>query len=120
MAYVDGFVFPVSEKNVAAYTKMAKEAKTVWKKFGALDYKECQGDDLSPNGGHAKTSFPKLAKLKEGETVWFSYIVFKSRSHRDAVNKKVMAHFEKKYTKDTPMPFDMKRMAYGGFKVIVG
>lgn len=119
MAYVDGFVFPVAKAKRAAYVKMAKEGASVWKKFGALDYKECCADDVHPT--HVVFTFPKMAKVKPGEEVWFSFITFKSKAHRDAVNKKVMAHFDKKYKgkESTPMPFDMKRMAYGGFKVIV-
>lgn len=117
--YVDGFVIPIPKKNTAAYKKMAKEANTVWKRFGALDYKECMLQDARPKG--VTNTFPRLAKAKAGETVWFSYITFKSRAHRDAVNKKVMAYFDKKY-KDSamPMPFDMKRFSYGGFAVEVG
>ncbi len=120
--YVDGFVLVVPKKNVAAYKKMAKDAAKVWKKFGALDYKECMGDDLTIKGPMQILSFTKLAKLKKGETVWFSYITYKNRKHRDAVNKKVMAYFEKKYTHkemQQSMPFDEKRMAYGGFTVEV-
>lgn len=117
--YVDGFVIPIPKKNTAAYKKMAREAATVWKKFGALDYKECILDDDKPQ--FVKLTFPKMAKTKAGETVWFSFIVFKSRAHRDAVNKKVMAYFAKKYDKEMSqtMPFDMNRFSYGGFKVIV-
>ena len=116
--YVDGFVFSVSAENEAAYKKMAREGAKTWKRFGALDYKECKADDAAPQ--HISFTFPKMAKAKEGETVWFSFIVFKSRKHRDEVNKKVMAYFDKKYAgKDAPMPFDMKRLAYGGFKVEV-
>lgn len=117
--YVDGFVIPIPKKNTAAYKKMAREASTVWKKFGALDYKECILDDDKPQ--FVKLTFPKMAKTKVGETVWFSFIVFKSRAHRDAVNKKVMAYFAKKYDKEMSqsMPFDMKRFSYGGFKVMV-
>lgn len=122
--YVDGFVLVIPKKNVAAYKKMAAEGAKAWLKFGALDYKECMGDDLNIKGSMgmpAPLSFIKLSKAKKGETVWFSYITFKSRAHRDSVNKKVMAYFSKKYAdkKDEPMPFDMKRFAYGGFKVIV-
>lgn len=121
--YVDGFVLVIPKKNIAAYRKMAEDGKKVWMKHGALDYKECVGDDLDPNmGGMPGLTFSKMAKVKKGETVWFSYVTYKSRAHRDQVNKKVMAEMEKqaeKY-KDMPMPFDMKRMAYGGFKVIVG
>lgn len=120
--YVDGFVLSIPKKNTAKYKKMAREAMQVWKKFGALDYKECMGDDLSPDTGGMKAwSFPKMAKLKKGEAVWFSFITYKSRKHRDSVNKKVMAYFEKKYGKNQmQMPFDMKRFAYAGFKVEVG
>lgn len=118
--YVDGFVFVVPKKNFAAYKKMAAEGASIWKKYGALDYKECMGDDLKTNG-NPKTNFIKLAKAKSGETVWFSYIVFKNKKHRDSVNKKVMEYYNKKYPNQAPsMPFDMGRMAYGGFSVIVG
>ena len=118
--YVDGFVFAVPRKNIPAYKKMAKEGASVWMKFGALDYKECMGQDVSPSRhGSDMVSFPTLVKMKPTETVWFSYIVFKSRAHRDAVNKKVMAYLEKKYkgAKSMDTPFEMKRMSYGGFKV---
>jgi uncharacterized protein YbaA (DUF1428 family) len=98
---------------------MASEACVVWKKFGALDYKECIIDDAAPK--HVTFTFSKMVKPKPGEVVWFSFITFKSRQHRDSVNKKVMAYFEKKYTeKDMEMPFDMKRFSYAGFKVAVG
>ncbi len=117
--YVDGFVFTVSAENVAAYKKMAGEGARTWKKFGALDYKECMAEDFGQLG--PTMPFTKLTKAKEGDTVWFSFIVFKSKKHRDEVNKKVMEYLEKKYEgKDMTMPFDMKRMAYGGFKVEVG
>src|SRR6185503_5972134 len=116
--YVDGFVIPVPKKNTAKYRKMAQEASKVWKRFGALDYKECMLEDVKPQ--FVKLTFPKLAKTKPGETVWFSFIVYKSRAHRDSVNKKVMEYFRKKYGKtEMNMPFDMKRFAYGGFKVMV-
>ena len=117
--YVDGFVIPIPRKNTAKYRQMARMASAVWKKFGALDYKECIIDDAKPK--FVNFIFPKMAKTKPGETVWFSFIVFKSRAHRAAVNKKVMAYFEKKYGKSEmkDMPFDMKRFAYGGFKVEV-
>jgi uncharacterized protein YbaA (DUF1428 family) len=120
--YVDGFVIPIPKKNINTYKKMAQEAKEVWTKFGALDYKECIGDDLTPDmGGMKATSFSKMAKSKKNEIVWFSFIVYKSRQHRDMVNKKVMAYFEKKYKKtQMQMPFDMERFSYGGFKVEVG
>ena len=117
MAYVDGYVIPVPKKNVAAYKKIAAVAAKVWRQLGALDYRECVGDDLDSKMG---VPFPKLAKIKKGETVFFSYIVYKSRAHRDAVNKKVMK--DKRIIKmmtTMKMPFDDKRMTYGGFKVIV-
>ena len=82
--YVDGFVIPIPKKNTAKYKKMAQEGAKIWKQFGALEYKECILDD--PNQPHVKFTFPKMAKAKSGETVWFSFIVFKSRQHRDAVN----------------------------------
>lgn len=117
--YVDGFVIPIPKSNTRAYVKMAREGSKIWKKFGALDYKECILDDAQPP--FVKVTFPKLAKTKPAETVWFSFVVYKSRKHRDSVNKKVMAYFEKKYSKEMEgMPFDMNRMSYGGFKVMVG
>lgn len=117
--YVDGFVIPIPKKNTAKYRAMAREASRVWKRFGALDYKECILNDARPDK-MVKLTFPKMAKVKAGETVWFSFIVYRSRAHRDAVNKKVMAYFTKKYPgADMKMPFDMKRFAYGGFKVEV-
>lgn len=119
MTYVDGFVFVVPRKNFDKYTKMAREAGKIWRKHGALAYKECIGSDLRPP--MTSLTFPKLTKLKKGETVWFSFIVYKSKAHRDAVNKKVMKIFEEKYTEKEmhDMPFDMKRMSYGGFKAVV-
>jgi uncharacterized protein YbaA (DUF1428 family) len=118
--YVDGFVLTIPKKNTVAYKKMAKDAAKVWRKFGALSYRECKIDDPKPQW--VSFTFPKMAKSKPGEQVWFSYIEYKSRAHRDQVNKKVMAYFDKKYgdnmSKD--MPFDMKRMAYAGFTVEVG
>jgi uncharacterized protein YbaA (DUF1428 family) len=123
MAYVDGFVFTVPKKNLAAYRKMARQGRDIWMKLGALDYKECMGDDLTPKsmGGPKPRSFKEMAKAGSGDTVWFSFIVYKSRKHRDQVNKKMMAEMEKvmeKY-KDFKMPFDMAKMAYGGFTVEV-
>lgn len=99
---------------------MAKEGATVWKKFGALEYKECRGDNLAPKG--VVLTFPKLVKPKSGEEVWFSYITYKSKAHCNSVNKKVMAYFSKKYKdmKDFKMPFDEKRMSRAGFTVEVG
>ena len=122
MAYVDGFVLVVPKKNFAAYKKMAAAAGKIWRKHGALDYKECMGEDIKPSmGGMTAQTFPKMAKCKRGETVWFSFIVYKSRAHRDKVNKDVMKDFDITHPewKDKPMPFDMKRFAYGGFKVVV-
>jgi uncharacterized protein YbaA (DUF1428 family) len=121
--YVDGYVLVVPKKKVAEYKKMARIGARVWKKYGALEYMECMGEDLKPKmaGAPAFMNFPKMAKAKPNETVWFSFIVFKSKKHRDQVNAKVMKAMEKEMAqfKDTPMPFDMKRMAYGGFSVIV-
>jgi alkaline phosphatase len=118
--YVDGFVLVVPKRKVVAYRKLADEAKKIWIQYGALDYKECMLDDVKPKW--VTFTFPKMAKAKPNETVWFSYITYRSKAHRDMVNKKVMAVMDKeaKKYKDVPMPFDMKRMAYGGFKVIVG
>jgi uncharacterized protein YbaA (DUF1428 family) len=116
MPYVDGFVIPIPEKNVQAYARMAKQAGRIWMDHGALQYVECVGDDINPAFG---VPFDKLAKAKPGETVIFAFIVYKSRAHRDRVNAKVMK--DPRITQSAPkeMPFDIKRMAYGGFKVIV-
>ncbi len=118
--YVDGFVLPIKKDNKAAYKKMAKEGREVWLKFGALDYMECRADDVTPD--RVVLTFPKMAKAKEDEEVWFSFITFNSKKHRNEVNKKVMEYFSKKYAdkKDQTMPFDMKRFAYGGFTVEIG
>ena len=117
--YVDGFVISIPKKSTVKYKKIASEAKDVWLKMGALDYKECKIDDAKPK--FVAFTFPKMAKAKPSEAVWFSFIVFKSRSHRDTVNKKVMAFFEKKYgPKMMDMPYDMKRFSYAGFSVEVG
>jgi len=117
MSYVDGFVLPVPKKNLKAYKRIAQKAGKIWKKHGALDYKECVGDDLNVKFG---VRFPKLAKLKPGETVVFSWIVYKSRAHRDSVNARVMKDPNLCCDMDPKkMPFDCKRMAYGGFKVLV-
>lgn len=117
--YVDGFVLVVPKKNLAAYTKMAGIGAKVWMKHGALDYKECAVDDMKPKG--VTYTFAKAMNAKPSDTIIFSYITFKNRAHRDAVNAKVMKDpmmNDPKY-KDMPMPFDMKRMSYGGFKTIV-
>ena len=116
MAYVDGFVLPVKKSAVKKYLKMAQWGKRIWMKHGALDYKECIGDDLKVKFG---MSFSQLAKLKPGETVFYSFIVYKSRAHRDAVNRKVMKEMEAGGGMPADMPFDVKRMAYGGFKTLV-
>lgn len=117
MKYVDGFVLPVPKKKLQAYRRMAQKASKVWKDHGALDYKECAGDDLNVKMG---VPFPKQMKLKPGETVVFAYIVYKSRAHRDSVNAKVMKDPRIANMCDPKnMPFDCKRMCYGGFKVLV-
>ena len=121
MKYVDGFVISVAEKNMEAYRKMAGQGARLWMKHGALEYYECQGDDLGEKSDMGGRTFTELAATKPGETVVFSFIVFKSRKHRDEVNARVMADPEMspEAFKGKRMPFDMKRMAYGGFKVIV-
>ena len=117
MHYVDGFVIAIPKKNVSAYFAMAKKASQIWRKHGALEYRECVGDDLNVKMG---IPFPRLAKLKTGETVVFSWIVYKSRAHRDRVNAKVMKDPRiKGLCDEKSMPFDMKRMSFGGFKVTV-
>lgn len=116
MTYVDGFVIPAPKKKTAAYKKMATWGKKIWMKHGALHYFECVADDLKTMPGCG--DFKKMAGLKSTETVWFSFIVYKSKAHRNAVNKKVMAEMQKVgMPKD--MPFDPKRMAFGGFKTVV-
>jgi uncharacterized protein YbaA (DUF1428 family) len=120
--YVDGFVLVVPKKRAAAYRKMAEIGKKMWMTFGALDYKECVGDDLNikPMGGMKPLSFIKMAKAKPAEDVWFSFIVYRSKKHRDEVNAKVMQEMAKDpKSMNMAMPFDMKKMAYGGFRVIV-
>lgn len=117
MRYVDGFVLAVPTKNLPAYRRMAKKAGVLWKEFGAIDYKECVGDDLEVKMG---VPFPRIIKAKAGETVVFSFIVYKSRAHRDRINAKVMKDPRIAALCDPKsMPFDCNRMAYGGFKVIV-
>jgi uncharacterized protein YbaA (DUF1428 family) len=117
MRYVDGFVIPVPKKNLKAYVRMAEQAGRIWKEHGALEYLECAGDDVNPKCG---LPFPKIAKVKTGETVVFSFIIYKSRAHRDRVNAKVMKDPRLANMMDPKeMPFDVKRMAYGGFKVLV-
>lgn len=116
MTYVDGFVLPVPKKQLGAYRRMSTAASKVWKKYGALEYMECAGDDLKPKG---VVPFGRAFKLKPSETVVFSWIVYKSRTHRDRVNAKVMKDPRIVKMMNEPMPFDGKRMVYGGFKVIV-
>ena len=117
MAYVDGFVIPVPTKNLKAYRRIARKFGKVWRDHGALAFRECVADDVKVGKW---TSFPRSVKLKRGETVIFSYIVYKSREHRDRVNAKVMKdeRLAKMMTPDA-MPFDAKRMIYGGFKVLI-
>src|SRR5919205_144556 len=117
MPYVDGFIVPLPKKNLKAYRAMARKAGRVWKDHGALDYKECIADDVKVGKW---TSFPRSVKLKKGETVVFSYIVYKSRAHRDKCNAKVMKDPRLADMMDPKkMPFDGKRLIYGGFKMIV-
>lgn len=115
-SYVDGFVVPVPKKNVEAYRKIAKMAGKVWREHGALEYIECMADDVKPG---KLTSFPQSVKLKTDEVVFFSWIVYKSRSHRDRVLKKVMSDTRIVNMGSELMPFDGKRMIYGGFKPVV-
>ena len=116
MAYVDGFIVPVPKKNLAAYRRLARKAGKVWRDHGAIEFKECIADDVKVGKW---TSFPRSVKLKPSETVVFSYIVYKSRANRDRVLAKVMK--DKRIASMDPksMPFDAKRMIYGGFKVLV-
>jgi uncharacterized protein YbaA (DUF1428 family) len=117
MKYVDGFVVPVPKKNVQAYRRIAQKAGKIWKDHGALEYIECVADDVKPG---KLTSFPQSVKLKPDEIVVFSWIVYKSRAHRDRVNKKVMSDPRMTSMMDPKaMPFDGKRMFYGGFKTLV-
>jgi uncharacterized protein YbaA (DUF1428 family) len=114
--YVDGFVLAVPKRNIEAYRRMAKLGAKVWREHGALDFRECIGDDLAVKMG---MPFPKIMKLKPKETVVFSWITFKSRAHRDSVNARVMKDPRLSDMDPKSMPFDLKRMAYGGFKIIV-
>jgi uncharacterized protein YbaA (DUF1428 family) len=113
--YVDGFVLPVPKKNAEAYRRIARKAGRIWREHGALEYRECIAEDVQPG---KLTSFPQSVKLKPDEVVWFSWIVFKSRKHRDQVNAKVMQDPRIKMDAST-MPFDARRMIYGGFEVRV-
>ena len=117
MAYVDGFVLPVLKKKVSIYRSMAKKSAKVWKDHGALEFYESVADDV-PYG--KRTSFPRSVKMKRNETVVFSWIIYKSRAHRDAVMKKVMKDKRLASMMDIKkMPFDAKRMIFGGFKTVV-
>jgi len=117
MRYVDGFVLPVPKRKLEAYRRMAEKSGKIWREHGALEFRECAGDDLKVKVG---MPFPRMVKVKPGETVVFSWIVFKSRGHRDRVNAKVMKDPRIAAMCDPKsMPFDCKRMAYGGFKVLV-
>jgi uncharacterized protein YbaA (DUF1428 family) len=114
--YIDAFVIPVPKRNLAAYRRMAAAAGKVWREHGALEYRECVGDDLEVKG---MTAFPACARAKRGETVVFSWIVYTSRTHRDRVNAKVMKDPRIIATMKQKMPFDVARMVYGGFGMIV-
>ena len=115
--YVDGYVLPVPKRNIPAYRRMAQKTAKIWREHGALDYKECVGDDLKKT--EWTVPFTLAIRLKPGETVVFAYIVFKSRAHRDRVNAKVMKDPRLAGMDPNAMPFDCKRMVYGGFKVLV-
>lgn len=117
MPYVDGFVVPVAKSKLAAYRRLARKADRIWREYGALDYVECVADDVLPG---KLTSFPQAVKLKADEVVVFSWIVYKSRAHRDRVMKQVMADPYFASMDPKTMPFDGKRMIWGGFKPFVG
>ena len=116
MSYVDGFVLPVPKKNLAAYRALARKSGKIWMELGALEYVECVADDVPPG---KLTSFPQAVQLKRGEVVVFSYAVYKSRAHRDRVMKKVMADPRLAGMTPATMPFDGKRMFWGGFKPFI-
>jgi len=116
MSYVDGFVLPIPKNKVAAYRRIASKAGKIWMDYGALQYLECVADDVKPG---KVTSFPQSVKLKKNETVFFSFIVYKSRKDRDRINAKVMKHPWVAKMGPDKMPFDGKRMFFGGFKAVV-
>ena len=116
MPYVDAFVLPVPKRKLAAYRRISRMAGKVWRHHGALEYRECVGNDLRVKMG---VPFPRLAKVRPGETVVFSWIVYKSRAARDRVNAKVMKDPRMAKAMNQPMPFDVKRMTMGGFTVFV-
>ena len=121
--YIDGFVLVVPKGKEDEYRKMAEEGRDTWIKHGALEYFECKGDDLKQqeSADEKSRSFTEMTGAESEENVWFSFIVFKSKEHRDEVNKKVMEEMDEKYMEmtDFEMPVDMKKMAYGGFEVVV-
>lgn len=118
--YVDGFVIPIKRRNIPAYRRMAAAAAKVWMEYGAVEYCEAVGDDLEHRGDMGRSSFPKIAKAKPGETVLFSWILYKSRAQRNRVNAKVMKDPRiARMMESKEMPFDPKRMSMGGFKLIV-
>ena len=120
MAYVDGFLIVVPKDKLDDYRTMARQGRDAWMKYGALDYKECVGDDLEPTmPGMESLPFPRLTNLGPDETLIFAFIVFESRQHRDAVNAKVMADPSMSPDQMSAMPFDMMRFSYGGFDVLV-
>ena len=116
MAYVDGFLLPVPKDKLGAYREMAQLAGEVWREHGALQYHECVAEDVKPG---KLTSFPQSVLLEENETVVFAWITYESRAHRDAVNAKVMADPRMNCTEGKAMPFDPKRMIFGGFETLV-
>ena len=117
MAYVDGFVVPVPRKNVQKYKQIARRMGRIWREHGALSYTESMGDDVKPG---KVTSFPQAVKLKKGEVVWLSWATYKNRAHRDRVNKSAMKDARvAKIMASRDMPFDMKRIFFGGFRVVV-
>ena len=116
MPYIDGFLLTMKKSKVAAYQKMSRRAGRIWRQHGALEYRECVGDDLKQKMGRP---FSRAAAAKPGEVVVFSWIVYKSRAHRDRVNRLVMSDPRIVKMIKAPMPFDVKRMSYAGFRVIV-
>jgi uncharacterized protein YbaA (DUF1428 family) len=115
--YVDGFLLPVPKKNLATYRRMSRKAGKVWREHGALEYRECAGDDLKVKG---VVPFPRRVKCKPGETVVFAWIVYRTRADRDRVNARVMKDPRMaKMMEGQSMPFDVKRMSFGGFKILV-
>jgi len=114
--YVDGFVLAVPKRNIDAYRRMARMGGKIWREYGALEFRECVGDDLAVKMG---VPFSRIMKKKPNETIVFSWITFKSRTHRDRVNAKVMKDPRLDDMDPKSMPFDVKRMAYGGFKILV-